>query len=74
MSSITKGEHEMIDALIPHGGFDAEWMEQWIDSDNLEGKQAVEAAQAQGYYRAIKAMVDAGFRTAWADNRKQMFK
>ena len=57
MSTITTGERELIDVLAQHDGIPA-----------AEIEKDVNAPEAQGFHKAVRAMVDAGLRSAWEDN------
>ncbi|MGI6031914.1 MAG: hypothetical protein ACOX69_00635 [Coriobacteriales bacterium] len=61
MSTITKGEREIIDVLALHDGIPA-----------AEIEKDLQAPEMQGYHKAVRAMVDAGFRKAWEDNAEKV--
>ena len=59
MSTVTKGEREMIELLAQYDG---------IAIDAFEADERT--PEAQGYFKAVKAMIDAGLRLAYSDNLK----
>ena len=58
MTAISKGEREMVELLAQYGG---------IALAEIETEQRTPTAQ--GYYKAIVAMIDAGWRYAYNDNQ-----
>ena len=65
--------HDFAVRLAQHGGYPAEWLEEIAALEGADGKMAQNAAEARGYNQALNAIVAAGFKTAWIDDRKQMF-
>lgn len=57
MHDITKGERELIDVLAGYDG---------IPASEIEKDER--APEATGFYKAVRAMVDAGLRSAFNDN------
>ena len=65
---VSEGDQQLLKVLASYGGMDPQAVVSMITADSVEAKASNECAEARGYFTAIKAMIDAGLRSAWIDN------
>lgn len=65
---VIESQRIVLDTLAQFGGPSADYIESMVLCKDLETRGSVEAAEARGYFHAVRTMVDAGFRYGIEDD------